>query len=338
MGNDDEISPLDEAIRENTNGRQTKRMIAVRNYLMGMSNHEIAQNIGVSTESVRRWIKKYKQDGINSLMDNPRSGRPSKLDNDLILKLRETLKLSPNEHGYPHQAWTIPLLQHVVEEDFCVSISRSTAHRLLGGHPDSGNTRQSAKYLADHPKIKRFEKMLFDNAKKNIWYIGRFSMGKFPVGVKGSLISFLRLHHVFFSLKTNSTATSAELNILVTIQSSHLPYTFKTYQRFTKTCISNLIKTNGVYEDIICMPNQKWEREIIEFFGRRDTRDTEKSIPMHLIPIKSYPYDFAVFNIMKEFKNEMIKWGKTATLAQSNTRQQITDHAHICLQSIIARN
>lgn len=36
----------------------------------------IARTIGVRRETVRKWITRFREDGINGLSDRPRSGRP----------------------------------------------------------------------------------------------------------------------------------------------------------------------------------------------------------------------------------------------------------------------
>src|SRR4030067_1513497 len=62
----------------------------------GVSNKEIARNIGYSPYSVSRWRRRYHQQGITGLHDELRPGRPRSLPDERIAELiRVTPKTKP---------------------------------------------------------------------------------------------------------------------------------------------------------------------------------------------------------------------------------------------------
>lgn len=62
----------------------------------GISNKEIARNVGYSPYSVSRWRQRYHQQGITGLHDELRPGRPRSIPDERIAELiRKTLKTKP---------------------------------------------------------------------------------------------------------------------------------------------------------------------------------------------------------------------------------------------------
>lgn len=84
----------------------------------GIGSHSIAQQLGVSDRSVRRWIKR-KRDG-ESLEDHPRPGRPSKTP-----QLEKAVKaaLKSRKHG------SVRRVAAKVSDEL-QDISKSTVHRM----------------------------------------------------------------------------------------------------------------------------------------------------------------------------------------------------------------
>jgi transposase len=59
----------------------------------GLSSQQIATELGISPQTVRKWRKRYLQAGIAGLGDRPRPGRPSRLPlSDLQHQIRQALQ------------------------------------------------------------------------------------------------------------------------------------------------------------------------------------------------------------------------------------------------------
>ena len=72
----------------------------------GSSNTAIADKVGVSRPTVLGWRGRYDREGIAGLCDDPRSGRPRRIDHGRIVSV--TLAPPPKKYGVTH--WSSRLL------------------------------------------------------------------------------------------------------------------------------------------------------------------------------------------------------------------------------------
>ena len=72
----------------------------------GMANEAIAERVGVATNTVLAWRRRYVERGLAGLADQPRSGRPRRIDHRRIVST--TLKQPPKKYGVTH--WSSRLL------------------------------------------------------------------------------------------------------------------------------------------------------------------------------------------------------------------------------------
>jgi transposase len=72
----------------------------------GVSHTEIAELAGVSRPTVISWRQRYERSGLRGLEDQPRSGRPRRIDHDRIITA--TLRPPPRSLGVTH--WSSRLL------------------------------------------------------------------------------------------------------------------------------------------------------------------------------------------------------------------------------------
>jgi transposase len=112
--------------------RLFRKTLAVLEFDHGRSAADIARMLGVSRETVYAWIRAYTQDhDPTSLEDQPGRGRYPSLDEDQEHLLEALLAESPQDHGYPHTTWTLPLLQEVLEIATDQRVSQETLRRAL---------------------------------------------------------------------------------------------------------------------------------------------------------------------------------------------------------------
>ncbi|GAA5076970.1 hypothetical protein GCM10023336_67390 [Streptomyces similanensis] len=98
----------------------------------GVSNAEIARAIGVCSESVRRWRRVWEQGGASA----PRraaTGRPPKLDDTQVERVRAALEQGAQAHGFEADLWTLERVGTVVTRATGVVLSRASMWRLLTG-------------------------------------------------------------------------------------------------------------------------------------------------------------------------------------------------------------
>jgi len=87
----------------------------------GSPSRIIAQNVGLSPQTVCKWRQRYLQQGVSGLHDELRPGRPRSIsDEEVAVLVRKTLQTKPQDGTH----WTIRTLAREIE------LSRPTVHRI----------------------------------------------------------------------------------------------------------------------------------------------------------------------------------------------------------------
>ena len=96
---DEEIREL-EIMRRNEVGRVSQRahMILLSNRRYSVA--EISHIFDATEGTVRRWIERFEKEGIDSLSDKPRSGRPPKVKAAALPLIERDVLTSPVSKGY----------------------------------------------------------------------------------------------------------------------------------------------------------------------------------------------------------------------------------------------
>src|SRR5947209_14876652 len=119
-------------LAETRDARLFRKTLAVLEFDQGRSAADIARMLGVTRQTVSNWIEAYTQDhDPASLEDQPGRGRPPLLDEDHEHLLAALLAGSPQDLGYPHVNWTLPLLQEILEIATDLRLSQGTLRRAL---------------------------------------------------------------------------------------------------------------------------------------------------------------------------------------------------------------
>ena len=106
-----------------------KRAVALLELDRGGTFTNVAQVVGVTIQTASTWAKKYGENGLEFLTDQPRSGRPKEIDG--ITRAQITaLACSATPEG--HGQWTLRLLaEKVVELEYIDAISHTEIGRIL---------------------------------------------------------------------------------------------------------------------------------------------------------------------------------------------------------------
>ena len=109
--------------------RVYRRAIGLLEMDRGKSYQEVANTLDVNHNTVTTWAKKYKSEGISSIQDKPRSGRPLEIDGQQRAKITALACSEPPE-GYAK--WSLRLLaDKAVELEYCEHISHSEVRDIL---------------------------------------------------------------------------------------------------------------------------------------------------------------------------------------------------------------
>ena len=91
---------------------EQRRLQAYSLLKAGLSDAEVARQLGVHRQSVGRWKKQIAEQGRGGLKKTGRAGRKSRLSEADVKKIERKLKEGPETLGYETGLWT---LQRVAE-------------------------------------------------------------------------------------------------------------------------------------------------------------------------------------------------------------------------------
>jgi putative transposase len=100
--------------------QETRRRIAGRLLLEGGTLQKVADIVGASVSSVKRWKKAVLTGGMEALATRSRSGRPPRLTPPDKQRLIEILLAGPLSAGYRTELWTCKRVAQVIEKHFGV--------------------------------------------------------------------------------------------------------------------------------------------------------------------------------------------------------------------------
>lgn len=119
-------------VEEKTPALRILAAIAHRN---GVTQQELADWLGIERKTIYNWLTRIDPENIpDSVRDEPRPGRPRKLDPAQQDALARALEESPDDVGFDEDRWTAPVLRDYVRETFDVEYSLPSCRRLLAEH------------------------------------------------------------------------------------------------------------------------------------------------------------------------------------------------------------
>jgi transposase len=92
---------------------------------------EIAAEVRVSQETVRKWVKRYNEHGLEGLQDQPRSGRPVTYTPEQVAEVIAASLTNPQDLGLPFGSWTLDRLATYLNEQKGILIKRSRIDEIL---------------------------------------------------------------------------------------------------------------------------------------------------------------------------------------------------------------
>ena len=127
-----ELSVLEVLARSRTASvREVERARIIRQATRGETPRVIAATLGLDAETVRRRIRRFDTEGLASLEDHPRSGRPATYSADDIATLIAVARTSPCSLGLPFASWTLDRLAAYLREHKGIAMRRSRIDEIL---------------------------------------------------------------------------------------------------------------------------------------------------------------------------------------------------------------
>jgi transposase len=117
--------------RTDPDPRVRRRAHALLLLSAGHSVSAVARLFATAPHRVRAWRSRFLARGRHGLADEPRPGRPPKLDAVALAFLRAALEASPQTYGLPVTIWSIRDLRAVLAQRLGVRVCTATVHRAV---------------------------------------------------------------------------------------------------------------------------------------------------------------------------------------------------------------
>jgi transposase len=112
-------------------GAQVRRLLALAMVLDGRSRSEAASSNGMDRQTLRDWVHRYNEAGVEGLQSRPPPGRPALLTEQQRAELYELVVKGPDLAIDKSVRWRCVDLQEVVKRRFSVEVHESTIGRWL---------------------------------------------------------------------------------------------------------------------------------------------------------------------------------------------------------------
>jgi transposase len=122
---------LQDEIRRSEEARYDHRLHAVLLVAKGMSCRKVADYLGDPERTVRFWIRRYQEDGLQGLIENERSGRPPRISEKQMNRIALVLRKKPEDFGLSGGIWDGKSLSAYIRKDFGVALGIRQCQRLF---------------------------------------------------------------------------------------------------------------------------------------------------------------------------------------------------------------
>jgi transposase len=123
---DDVLPPLDTFIKQTTEARVFRRAQAVRNVVKGQRLQTVSDALSFTYSALRKWVHRFASQGVQGLVDRPRSGRPPKITCELEQHLNRLVDQDPLPHGSLYSQWSCRELATVLARETGVQLGRES--------------------------------------------------------------------------------------------------------------------------------------------------------------------------------------------------------------------
>lgn len=132
----------------------------------GLSEAEVARQVGVHRQSVNRWASQLADGGRRALRKAGRAGRRPLLQEADLRRIEEGLKRGPEALGYHTSLWTAARVAELIESECGVKYHPGHVWRLLGRLGWSCQRPSGRALERDEEAIRRWKRYRWPAIKK----------------------------------------------------------------------------------------------------------------------------------------------------------------------------
>ncbi len=125
------IRKLTDAYHRERDAKAKMRLLAAIYRKEGKTYDEISQALKYPLTTIRGWLSLIHIEGISRKNDIKQTGKPKRLTDEQIKKLKPILLKSPEEQGFPFVFWTTKLVIQLIKNLYDVSYKPLQVRRIL---------------------------------------------------------------------------------------------------------------------------------------------------------------------------------------------------------------
>ena len=107
------------------------RIAALLLMLKGWRSTQVAEVFGLSRWGTVKLIQKANREGVDAIVDHPRPGRPSQIDEKILAALDEALSKSPQDFGLSRNRWDGVVVAEYLKRSYSIKIHVRHAQRII---------------------------------------------------------------------------------------------------------------------------------------------------------------------------------------------------------------
>ena len=128
---DDALPTLDTFLKQTKEARVFRRAQAVRNGVKGQRLHTVSDALAFPSSALRKWVHRFASQGVQGLVDRPRSGRPPKMTGELEQHLNRLVAHDPLQQGSIHSQWSCRARATVLSQQTGFQVGRESVRGVL---------------------------------------------------------------------------------------------------------------------------------------------------------------------------------------------------------------
>ena len=143
------------------------RRLAVQRVLDGERPCDITEAYGLSDEIIYRWVRKAKNEGLDSLAPLKRPGRSRKLSDEEEREVKSwIIGNDPRQYGFDFGLWTRQIVANLIEDRFGVVLSNNSVGRLLHRQGLTPQKPLRRAYERDEEAVTEWVEKVYPRVKK----------------------------------------------------------------------------------------------------------------------------------------------------------------------------
>jgi len=128
---DHALPTLDTFLKQTKEARVFRRTQAVRAVVQGRRIQQVSAAFQLTYSALRKWVHRFANQGLQGLLDRPRSGRPRTVTCELEQQLKRLVDQDPLEHGSLSSQWSCRALATAFARETGVQLGRESVRRVL---------------------------------------------------------------------------------------------------------------------------------------------------------------------------------------------------------------